>query len=115
MIKRRDAKDDGTTAAVESERRSIDEGWASLTNGSDRDADRADASALAEEELIARGELQAAYDAATRRAADWYTSRLGTGGDEIERGHDRRTRHASGPAVPAARNDRTRRTERVDR
>jgi hypothetical protein len=113
MLKRRDTDDeDEATTGIESYRRSIDEGWASMTQGSDRraahDSDRAERSQLAGDQL------QAAYDAASRRAADWYTSRLEAEGDETttKRG---RTRHVSSRTVPAASNERIRRTTRVDR
>lgn len=114
MLKRRDADgDDGATTGIESDRRSIDEGWASLTNGSDPGADQGSRRAAGSQ--LAGDGLQAAYEAATRRAADWYSSRLGPNGDEATRGHHGRTRHVSRPAVPAARDDRTGRTARVDR
>jgi hypothetical protein len=112
VLKERDADgDDGATAGIDSARRSIDEGWASLTSGSDRgpDDDRADGSEPAVDEL------QAAYDAATRRAAEWYSSRLEDKSDEKRRGQHGPTRHVSRPGVPAAPDDRTRRAARVDR
>jgi hypothetical protein len=100
-------------------RRSIDAGWTSLTSGSERDADDgsggAGSSELAGDELLARDELRAAYDDATRRAADWYSSRLGLDGDEMRRGRHGRTRPLSTSAVPAPRDDRTRGTARADR
>lgn len=114
MLKERDADgDDGATTEMESDRRSIDEGWASLTNGSDRGADNApDRADGAERE---EDELQAAYDAATRRAADWYSSRLGPEGDDATTRKRGRIRHTSRRGVPTGGDERTRRTVRVDR
>lgn len=114
MLKRRDAEDDdGATTRIESERRSIDEGWASLTNGSDPGADHGPGRANGSERT--EDDLQTAYDAATRRAADWYSSRLGPKGDETTRGRHSQTRHVSRSAVAAARDDRSGRTAPVDR
>jgi len=110
MVKRLRGDGEDTTTSVESDRESIDRAWASLLDGSDRDgaedrSDRAETSALRE--------LQTAYDAATRRAADWYSSKLGTNGDQMHRG---RAPHVSRHAAPAAEDDRaTRRTAGVDR
>jgi hypothetical protein len=112
VLKQRDADgDDGAAAGVDSARRSIDEGWASLTSGADRgpDDDRADGSHPAGDDL------QAAYDAASRRAAEWYGSRLGAKGDEKRPGQHGRTRHVSGPGMPTDPDDRTRPAARVDR
>jgi hypothetical protein len=111
MLKR--DQDDDATTMIESERRSIDEGWASLTDASHRDAE--DGSDRTNGSEPAGDGLQAAYDAATRRAADWYSSRLEP--EDAEMAHrDGGGAHRVSTSAPArARGGRTRPTAGVDR